>query len=391
MDMHFDPRRLWGIQAARRSQWISIQGTFMLAVLAAPVVLAITRQEPAQILKLGYPFLSFFLAMPANHFASASSYLTAGVSLAVFLLIVSIIQPIVHWISGLTPGPDWYVAVIPLYIFLDVMNGTVIPTIERIEWKNIIAISRQSEQDLMTAFKDSDTSNPQARKVYANVFVAKEETIWEKLRYMQNKKQQLNSQPELKSKRHPESKGINVASIQQTETRRVSATSQQSTNLDELHELHRQAYEALQKVQHTFEQSSSESQGGFPPKLTSISADYMNAFFRNDQSTLRMMIHAELNITLKSEDDLMKSTTLPTQLEVARSTGSYLLIRRGGRHWLVPTFQVLKNFTTNQPAKGIFAYVKDSVPAVELRQPAEVNERGCVWEVVNMGIIAVPI
>ncbi len=103
------------------------------------------------------------------------------------------------------------------------------------------------------------------------------------------------------------------------------------------------------------------------------------------------MIHAELNITLKSEDDPMKSTTLPTQLEVVRSGGSYLLIRRDGRHWLVPTFQLLKNFTTNQPAKGIFTYVKDSVSAVELRQPAEVKEIGAVWEVINMGIIAVPI
>ncbi len=124
--------------------------------------------------------------------------------------------------------------------------------------------------------------------------------------------------------------------------------------------------------------------------IASLVEEYQRAFFHNDRSALRNMSSGQLNITQNSEDSLVKSSALSTKLEVVQNGGSYLLICRDDRHWLVPEFQILTSFTTTQPAKGIFNYRRESVSAAELRWPAEVREVGGLWEVIAMGVIAVP-
>jgi hypothetical protein len=124
--------------------------------------------------------------------------------------------------------------------------------------------------------------------------------------------------------------------------------------------------------------------------VASLVEEYQTAFFRGDRSSLRNMSSDQLNITQSSEDSLVKTSVLPTLLEVVQNGGSYLLISRDDRHWLVPEFQILTSFTTTQPAKGIFAYHRENISTADLRWPAEVREVGGLWEVVNMGLIAVP-
>jgi hypothetical protein len=124
--------------------------------------------------------------------------------------------------------------------------------------------------------------------------------------------------------------------------------------------------------------------------VASLVEEYQTAFFRGDRPALRNMSSDQLNITQSSEGSLMRTSVPPTQLEVVQNGGSYLLVHRYDRHWLVPEFQILTSFTTTQPAKGIFTYHRENISKAELRWPAEVREVGGLWEVVNMGLIAVP-
>ncbi len=124
--------------------------------------------------------------------------------------------------------------------------------------------------------------------------------------------------------------------------------------------------------------------------VASVVEEYQAAFFRGDRSALRSITSDQLNITQNSEDSLMKTSTLPTQLEAVQNGGSYRLIHINNQHWLVPEFQILASFTANQLAKGIFTYDRENISAAELRWPAEVREVGGLWEVIAMGVIAVP-
>ena len=120
-------------------------------------------------------------------------------------------------------------------------------------------------------------------------------------------------------------------------------------------------------------------------------SEYHSAYLRRDHAgLLAMTSDHQFNITFDSEDSLSKNLGIPTQLEVVKSGGSYLLIQRHERNWLVPEFLVLTSFTNNKPAKGIFAYRPENVSTAELIRPAEVKQIGRLWEVVTMGIIAVP-
>lgn len=122
-----------------------------------------------------------------------------------------------------------------------------------------------------------------------------------------------------------------------------------------------------------------------------IAVEFQEAFYRGDRSALRRMTSEEMNITQDSEDALVRRTaSATTQLQVVKGGGSYLLIRQQDRSWLIPTFQTLNSFMTSQPAKGIFAYERQPVSGAELRRPAEVRDLGGVWEVVSMGVVAVP-
>jgi hypothetical protein len=122
-----------------------------------------------------------------------------------------------------------------------------------------------------------------------------------------------------------------------------------------------------------------------------IVANYQDAFSRDDRSALRQMVSDEMSITQDCEQALLRGTaSATTQLQIDKQGGSYLLIRQNNKNWLVPTFLTLKSFTTIQPAKGLFVYERDNVSSAELRRPAEVREDRGVWEVVNMGVVAVP-
>ena len=173
--------------------------------------------------------------------------------------------------------------------------------------------------------------------------------------------------------------------------------------VEELHALQKQAGESLLKIKVTdlepgFDLAPVQVEASQPivkqqtieDPVDSLVEEYQTAFFRGDRAALRNMSSDQLIITQSSEDYLMKTSVPPTQLEVVQNGGTYLLIRRDDRHWLVPEFQILTSFTTTQPAKGIFTYHRESISAAELRWPAEVKEVGGLWEVVNVGLIAVP-
>jgi hypothetical protein len=122
-----------------------------------------------------------------------------------------------------------------------------------------------------------------------------------------------------------------------------------------------------------------------------IAADYQEAVYHGDRSALRRMASEEMNITQDSEEALLRRTaSATTQLQIVKGGGSYLLIRQDDRHWLVPTFQTLTSFMTSQPAKGLFSYEREAVSSAELRRPAEVRDEGGMWNVVTMGVVAVP-
>ena len=122
-----------------------------------------------------------------------------------------------------------------------------------------------------------------------------------------------------------------------------------------------------------------------------VATKYQDAVSRDDRSALRQMVSDEMSITQDCEQALLRGTaSASTQLQIDKQGGSYLLISQDNNNWLVPTFLTLKSFTTIQPAKGLFVYERDNVSSAELRRPAEVTEERGVWEVVNMGVVAVP-
>jgi hypothetical protein len=122
-----------------------------------------------------------------------------------------------------------------------------------------------------------------------------------------------------------------------------------------------------------------------------VAIKYQDAVSRDDRSALRQMASDGMSITQDCEEALLRApASATTQLQIDKQGGSYLLIRQDNNNWLVPTFQTLKSFTTIQPAKGLFVYERDNISSAELRRPAEVREDRGVWEVVNMGVVAVP-
>jgi len=179
--------------------------------------------------------------------------------------------------------------------------------------------------------------------------------------------------------------------------------SQEPSFVEELQALKKQAGESLLKIkvaglEPSFDLAPVQVEASQPidkqqtleDLIASLVEEYQTAYFRGDRPALRNMSSDQLNITQSSEGSLMGTSVPPTQLEVVKNGGTYLLVHRYDRHWLVPEFQILTSFTTTQPAKGIFAYDREGVSKAELRRPAEVKEINGLWEVLSMGIIAVP-
>jgi hypothetical protein len=179
--------------------------------------------------------------------------------------------------------------------------------------------------------------------------------------------------------------------------------SQEPSFVEELQALQKQAGESLAKIKIADPASSlnfapaqvAASQPAYKLQtledlVASMVIEYQTAFSRCDRPALRSMTSDQLNITQSSEVSLMGTSVPPTQLEVVKNGGTYLLVHRYDRHWLVPEFLILSSFTTVQPNKGIFAYQRENISTAELRWPAEVKEINGLWEVISMGIIAVP-
>ncbi len=136
--------------------------------------------------------------------------------------------------------------------------------------------------------------------------------------------------------------------------------------------------------------ASTKLQASVINSVEEIVADFQEAYSHSDRAALRGMAREEMNITQDSEDALVRTAGSTTQLQSVKGGGSYLLIHRDDRHWLIPTFQTLNSFMTSQPAKGIFSYEREAITGAELRRPAELRQAGDVWEVVSMGVVAVP-
>jgi hypothetical protein len=248
VEIQTDPLHLWSVQTERRKQWVSIQATFILAVLAAPIVLAATQQELPQILKLGYPFIGIFLALTVNHIGSATSLLSAVISLIVCFLVFSITLPIAQWITGMSPNPGWYTTVIPLYVFLDVMNETIIPAKERMEWKGLKSNTGITDKELLTRLANVDLSNQYAKKTYANVFATKVETFWERLGITTMKRARTTSSCRVITS-HAEVKKNNKQAPKKLQRKNQEDSDQYTGEADELHELQRQASESMKRIQ----------------------------------------------------------------------------------------------------------------------------------------------
>jgi hypothetical protein len=139
-------------------------------------------------------------------------------------------------------------------------------------------------------------------------------------------------------------------------------------------------------------QQQSEPPPAPPPPADPNLDDAVGALNRSDKAGLRALVKAELNITTTSEEALQKGNVgLPTELCPVSGGGSYLLIERGGRHWLLPTVQTLAGFSSSQPQKGLFDYERDTVMVAELSRAAEVRCSGDTWEVIRRGQVIVPI
>jgi hypothetical protein len=122
-----------------------------------------------------------------------------------------------------------------------------------------------------------------------------------------------------------------------------------------------------------------------------LAAFFQDAFHRNDRLALQSKAPEEMNVTTDTENALADSKpNVTTRLEIVKGGGSYFLIHQGEKHWLIPTFATLRGFMYSQPSKGIFSFEREIKTNLELRLAAEVKEVGSVWEVVSMGVVAVP-
>jgi hypothetical protein len=79
-----------------------------------------------------------------------------------------------------------------------------------------------------------------------------------------------------------------------------------------------------------------------------------------------------------------------TQLEEVTAGGSYWAASFGGETWLYPTEQTLKGYTQSQRPTGLFNYTRQPIPSAQVVSPARLTLNGTLWQVVEMGSIAVP-
>lgn len=132
--------------------------------------------------------------------------------------------------------------------------------------------------------------------------------------------------------------------------------------------------------------------GEAPSAVSSKLEEFSSAIEMNNGSAVRELSDAELNITKESEDALVRRELgHMTQLEEVNGGGSYYRLVDANRSWLFPTPLTLKTIAKNQPSKGLFRYEVEPISTPHIKQPAEIRPvSGNRWEVLEMGIIAVP-
>ena len=395
MGAQTDPRQLWAYQIERRKQWDSIYGTVVILAFVAPIGLALIRSELAQVLKVTYFFFAVFIAMPANGLASATSILSALFSMASCFFVILLLLPGIQWITRLTPKPEWYVLIIPLWIGLHVATETFIPQIERSEWRDLRNINQLSDQQLQLVIKQNGIATTSSQMVQGNIFTPKPETVWEKIIRRYRKNNNMNSRLSIVTHKDENSMPT-VASVQriarvQEKPNRSLHQTQNRVDIDELQALQNEANEALNKIETAKPVPDFDLVQTNIDTAHTIAYKFQDAFARGDHSELSRMISDELTIKLNSNDVFEGKDFAVTQLQIVKGGGSYLLIHCNEKHWVVPTFNTLTSFTISQFAKGLFIYEPETIPSAQLRQPAEVKEVSGVWEVVNMGVVAVPI
>jgi hypothetical protein len=126
------------------------------------------------------------------------------------------------------------------------------------------------------------------------------------------------------------------------------------------------------------------------PSTAEKQAELTAAVNRGDRQLVKSETRAHLNITNASENAISMGRLNETQLEEVSAGGSYWAASFGGETWLYPTEQTLKGYTQSQRPTGIFNYTRQPIPSAQVVSPARLTLNGIVWQVVEVGSIAVP-
>lgn len=119
-------------------------------------------------------------------------------------------------------------------------------------------------------------------------------------------------------------------------------------------------------------------------------AELTAAVNRGDRQVVKSETRAQLNITHASENAISMGRLNDTQLEEVSAGGSYWSASVAGETWLYPTEQTLKGYSQSQRPTGIFNYSRQPIPTAQVVAPARLALSATLWQVVEMGNIAVP-
>ena len=128
----------------------------------------------------------------------------------------------------------------------------------------------------------------------------------------------------------------------------------------------------------------------YQPSPAEKQAELTAAVNRGDRQLVKSETRAHLNITHASENAISMGRLNETQLEEVSAGGSYWAASFGGETWLYPTEQTLKGYTQSQRPTGIFNYTRQPIASAQVVSPARLTLNGSLWQVVEMGSIAVP-
>jgi hypothetical protein len=128
----------------------------------------------------------------------------------------------------------------------------------------------------------------------------------------------------------------------------------------------------------------------YQPSPAEKQAELTAAVNRGDRQLVKSETRAHLNITHASENAISMGRLNETQLEEVSAGGSYWAASCGGEVWLYPTEQTLKGYIQSQRPTGIFNYTQQPISSAQVVSPARLTLNGTLWQVVEMGSIAVP-